>query len=85
MISQFATQFITLEEYLKWALSEGCRVQTGFSAGPDGMMEFTVVTAKSGRYAVIHDLSPGEAIPAAAYAQYDRRLGLESPFGKTKQ
>ena len=82
MIAQFATPFVRLQEYLTWARSEGCKVQSGFVSGPDGTVSFIVVTAPSGRYAVIHDLEPDEAIPAYAYRQYDRRLGLTSPFGK---
>ena len=76
-MAQFATPFVRLRDYLEWAKSQGCNIQTGFVDGPDGMQEFNVVTAKSGRYVVIHDLEPGEAVPASAFEYYDRRLGLK--------
>ena len=78
-MAQLATTFVHLKDYLKWAGEQGCRVQTGFTEGPDGMEEFTVITAPSGRYVVIHGLRPDEAIPLYAYEYYDRRLGLHSP------
>lgn len=77
-MAQFATQFLRLQDYLEWAKDQGCRIQTGFIDGPEGMQEFTVVTAPSDRYVVIHDVVPDEASPAYAYRYYDRRLGLES-------
>lgn len=84
MAAQKATEFVTLKRYLAWAVREGCRVQSGFMTGPDGMISFIVVTAPSGQYAVIEDVDRDEALPVAAFKHYDRRLGMQSPFGNTK-
>lgn len=80
MGAQFAERFVKLGDYLAWANTQGCRIQTGFAASGSGMINFIVVTAPSGRYAVIHDVGPDEALPVSAYEAYDRRLGLKSPF-----
>ncbi len=40
------------------------------------METYTLVTAPSERYVVIHDVRPGEAIPIHAFEYYNRRLGL---------
>ena len=80
MGAQFAEPFVKLADYLDWAHSVGCNIRTGFAATGSGTIYLTVVTAPSGRYVVIHDVDEDEALPASAYAYYDRRLGLKSPF-----
>jgi hypothetical protein len=80
MGAQYATKFVKLADYLAWANSVGCRIQTGFTASGSGMIQLTVVTAPSKRYAVIHGVEKDEALPVSVYSAYDRRLGLKSPF-----
>lgn len=88
MNAQKATEFVTLKQYLSWAVGEGCTVKTGFTvidAATNAEIDIIVVTEpSSGKYAVIPGLDEDESLPAHAYTQYDRRLGLTSPFGKTK-
>ena len=80
-MAQTATNFISLNEYLSWANKNGCHIQTGFTVDSDGeTLHLTIVTAGDGKYAVIHDVNPDEKLPSNAYKQYDRRLGLKSPF-----
>ena len=80
-MAQFATKFISLNEYLSWANKSGCTIQTGFSVDSDGdTVHITIVTAPDDKYVVIHDVENDEKLPSRAYMCYDRRLGLESPF-----
>lgn len=80
MAAQFATQFVRLEAYVAWAYEQGCRIQSGFATSGGDTIPMTIITAPSGRYAVIHNVLPDEALPAGAFKVYDRRLGLNSPF-----
>ena len=41
------------------------------------METFTIITAPSGKFVIVHDIEPDEYIPAHAFQYYDRRLGLE--------
>lgn len=76
MAAQFADLFIKLSDYVGWAVSEGCRIQTGFVASGSGAISFTVITAPDGKYVVVHGVDPEEQLPYSVYKAYDRRLGL---------
>ena len=80
MGAQIATPFVRLADYQKWAKNQGCKIQSGYASGLDGMETFTVITAPwgSGKFVVIHDIEMDEYIPAHAFQYYDRRLGLKS-------
>ena len=76
MAAQIAAPFVRLVDYQHWAKSQGCKIQSGYNSGPDGMVTFTVITAPSGKFVVIHDIEMDEYIPVHAFQYYDRRLGL---------
>ena len=77
MGAQIATPFVRLADYQGWAKSQGCKIQSGYTSGPNGMEVFTAITAPSGKFVVVHDIEPDEYIPVHAFQYYDRRLGLK--------
>lgn len=73
----------TLNEYLMWAYSLGCRAKSVLGHGDDGKMcTFQLITAPSGRYVFTPDLKASERLVPTMVAHLDRRLGLDSPFAK---
>ena len=77
-MAQIGTRFILVRDYIDWAMKEGCKIQNGYTRRPEGIQEFILVIAPSGRHAVIF-AGDDEYIPERLVANCDRRLGLKSP------
>lgn len=72
----------TLVEYIGWCNQQGCTTKSGVQQVDGVMVTYQVLEAKTGRHVVVSGVNMTERLTPRAVAYYDRRLGLDSPFGK---
>lgn len=73
--------FVPFKEYMAWAHQQGCTFQSSVQIKKGQCLSVTTITAPNGRRLPVVDVSAGESVPVATIRGYDRRLGLQSPFG----
>jgi hypothetical protein len=71
--------FPQLAEYLQWAASQGCKVESGVILDDEGRPFGTIrITAKDKSIVILGDQDM--RVGPLTISRYDRRLGLTSPF-----
>jgi hypothetical protein len=73
----------TLGQYIAWARSQGCNVQSGYATTVDGHVEpLTKISAPPNgkRWVIEVGTGQNEYLTPTRVAQLDRRLGLKSPW-----
>jgi hypothetical protein len=68
----------TFAQYLDWARSEGCKVQTGVDTEQSILL--TKIVAPSGKWVIEVGTLPHEHLAPTTVGRLDRRLGLISPW-----
>ena len=68
-------------QYIAWAKSVGCEVQSGYVTGPaGGAHSITRIVSPDGKKWVIEATDQKEYLTPTTISRLDRRLGLTSPF-----
>lgn len=71
----------TLCEYMDWAKTQGCTVKSGYGAlGKKTQLLTLIENADGSRHVQIVGTKQTERLVPTVVANYDRRLGLKSPF-----
>ncbi len=71
----------TFVQYIAWAISQGCRVQSGIAQTPDGKVEkLTKIDAPNGKWVTAVGIDQRDFLVPTMIAWLDRRLGMKSPF-----
>lgn len=68
----------TFAKYLEWAVSQGCKVQSGVDTRQS--IGVTKITAPSGQWVIEAGTLPGDFLMPTTIGRLDRRLGLVSPW-----
>jgi hypothetical protein len=70
----------TFGQYIQWAITQGCAVQSGYATSPGGQVErLTKISSPDGRrWAIDVGTAQTEYLTATRIAQLDRRLGIKS-------
>jgi hypothetical protein len=68
----------TFSQYLEWAVSQGCTVESGVDT--EHSMNLTKISAPSGKWAIVSGVLMNEHLVPTTIGQLDRRLGLISPW-----
>ena len=76
-------QFPTLREYVGWSNQQGCSTGS-FLVHEDGICVTVQVlrNQKNGKHVLVSGIGMTERLLPSQIANYDRRLGLDSPFPK---
>jgi hypothetical protein len=74
----------TLNEYLQWAYSQGCRAKSGIMSNPGGpMCSIQIIrNADESKHAIVADMPANERLSPSYVRHLDDRLGLKSPFAR---
>lgn len=72
----------TLLDYIGWCNQQGCTTKSGVMSVDEKMVTFHTLEAPSGRHVVVSGINMREYLMPRHVAYLDRRLGLDSPFGK---
>jgi len=75
-------QFPTLYEYVGWCNQQGCTTRSAMVVEDGTVVTVHVLRAKSDRYVVVSGVAMQERLLPSQIANFDRRLGLDSPFPK---
>jgi hypothetical protein len=69
-------------DYLDWAVRQGCRTFHGCIFEDGGSSEVICIKAPppSDRHVIVYDMPDSEQLAPAQVANFDRRLGLKSPW-----
>lgn len=70
----------TLIDYIGWCNQQGCTTKSAIDSGEGTMVTLQILEAKSGRHLIISGVAMTERLLRSQVANFDRRLGLESPF-----
>ncbi len=71
----------TFSQYLAWAKSEGCKVQTGYGKTENGaMISLTIIESPNDEYVIEAGTRQNEHLVATQIGYLDRRLDLKSPW-----
>lgn len=68
----------TFAQYIEWAVSQGCTVQSGVDSQQS--MSLTKIVAPSGKWAIVAGILPSERLVPTTIGMLDRRLGIISPW-----
>lgn len=72
----------TLIEYIGWCNQQGCTTKSAVDAEDGTMVTVQILESKSGRHVVVSGIAMTERLLPSQIANFDRRLGLDSPFPK---
>ena len=70
----------TLIDYIGWCNQQGCTTKSAYDREDGTMITVQVLESRSGRHVVISGIAMNERLLRSQVANFDRRLGLESPF-----
>lgn len=72
----------TFAQYIGWAIKQGLDVKSGVAQNADGDTDrVTVISSQDGkRWVVVVGIDQREFLVPTTIAQFDRRLGIESPW-----
>lgn len=68
----------TLAEYVAWALTQGCKVQSGVDT--ENSIVVTKIVAPSGKWVIEPGTRHNDRLMPTTIGRLDRRLGLISPW-----
>lgn len=68
----------TFAQYLEWAVSERCTIQSGVDTNHS--ISLTKITAPSGKWVIEAGTLPNDRLMPTTVGRLDRRLGLVSPW-----
>lgn len=72
---------VLFAQYIQWAKTQGCTVQSGYAQTPDGETEtVTRITSPSGRWVIEVGTRQDEYLTPTGIHYLDRRLGVKSPY-----
>ena len=72
----------TLLEYIGWCNQQGCTTHSAIDNEDGKMITVQRLEARSGRHLIISGIAMTERLLPSQVANFDRRLGLDSPFPK---
>jgi hypothetical protein len=68
----------TFGQYLQWAVSKGCTVQSGIDT--EQSINVTKIISPTGKWAIEPGTLPNDYLVPTTVGRLDRRLGLISPW-----